>query len=115
MALHSVQLLCLWNPCACPRAGSPSHQQWSSQRQKAAALLLFGLVVGCLCTRATLLAVREEGEVVSLAVELAQKEQKARAFPTPSARSPELSSWEASAAAYHALRATQNEANDNLG
>ena len=47
-------------------------------RQKAAALALFGLVVGCLCTRATLLAVREEGEVVSLAVELAAKEQKAR-------------------------------------
>ena len=58
--------------------GSPSHHQWSSMRQKAAALALFGLVVGCLCTRATLLAVREEGEVVSLAVELAAKEQKAR-------------------------------------
>ncbi len=53
-------------------------------RQKAAALALFGLVVGCLCTRATLLAVREEGEVVSLAVELAAKEQKARHYPTTS-------------------------------
>ena len=40
------------------------------------ALLVFGLLVGCLCTRATLMAVQEEGEVVQLAVELAQKEQK---------------------------------------
>ena len=43
--------------------------------------MLFGLVVGCLCTRATLMAVREEGEVVSLAVELAQKEQKVQHRP----------------------------------
>lgn len=59
-----------------PRPGSPGQQQWAAQRRQAAALLVFGLLVGSACTRATLMAVREEGEVVQLAVELAQKEQK---------------------------------------
>lgn len=59
-----------------PHAGSPGQQQWAGQRRQAAALLLFGLLLGSACTRATLMAVREEGEVVQLAVELAQKEQK---------------------------------------
>ena len=43
-------------------------------RRKAWGLLVFGLVVAVVCTRATLTAVRQEAAVVSLAQELAASE-----------------------------------------
>lgn len=50
--------------------------QWAPTRRKAYALMGFGLLVGVLCTRATLQAVHTEGQVVSLAKELVQHEQQ---------------------------------------
>ncbi|KAK9802660.1 hypothetical protein WJX73_002230, partial [Symbiochloris irregularis] len=45
--------------------------QWDSLRHRAWLLLLVGLVVGVACTRATILAVHQENEVVALAQDLA--------------------------------------------
>ena len=46
----------------------------ASPRRKAWALLVFGMVVAVVCTRATLTAVQQEAEVVQLAQELAASE-----------------------------------------
>ena len=43
-------------------------------RRKAWGLLIFGMVVAVVCTRATLTAVQQEAEVVQLAQELAASE-----------------------------------------
>lgn len=61
---------------AVSRAGPLPGLQWAPSRRKAYALMAFGLVVGALCTRATLQAVHTEGQVVSLAKELVQQEQQ---------------------------------------
>ncbi len=58
------------------RAGPLPGLQWAPSRRKAYALMAFGVVVGTLCTRATLQAVHTEGQVVSLAKELVQQEQQ---------------------------------------
>lgn len=50
--------------------------QWRPGRGKAWALMCLGVVVGTLCTRATLLALHTETQVVTLAKELVQQEQQ---------------------------------------
>ncbi|KAK9816581.1 hypothetical protein WJX72_002235 [[Myrmecia] bisecta] len=49
---------------------------WSSTRRKAWLLLLFGVFVGVMCTRATLTAVKQEAEIVALAQQLVAQEAK---------------------------------------
>jgi len=50
--------------------------QWVPGRGKAYGLMCLGLIVGTLCTRATLLALHTETQVVNLAIELVQQEQQ---------------------------------------
>lgn len=50
--------------------------QWLPSRSKAYGLMCFGLLAGVLCTRATLMALHTEVQVVSLAKELVQQEQQ---------------------------------------
>ncbi len=57
-----------------PLAAGSSGTSWASLRRKAWALLIFGLMVALICTRATLTAVQEEKEVVQLAQELVARE-----------------------------------------
>ena len=50
-------------------------------RRKAWGLLIFGMVVAVVCTRATLTAVQQEAEVVQLAQELAASEAAVSVLP----------------------------------
>ena len=63
-----------------PLAAGSSGTPWASLRRKAWALLVFGLIVALICTRATLTAVQEEKEVVQLAQELVAREAAVGGF-----------------------------------
>jgi hypothetical protein len=68
------------NPALRTLSGSLSApQSWKRQRKTAIALLLFGLIAGVACTRALIVAIREEAEVVELVQELVKEEKKVAA------------------------------------
>jgi amino acid permease len=68
------------NPALRTLSGSLSApQNWKRQRKMAIALLLFGLIAGVACTRALIVAIREEAEVVELVQELVKEEKKVAA------------------------------------
>lgn len=74
MVMFRVCASHMWRAC---HAG-----QWVGIRQRAWMLLAVGIVVGVACTRATLLAVHQENEVVQLAQEMAASVSQVRTCMT---------------------------------